>query len=352
MLGVVGLVVTLVLVACDATEPSSTRPRSTTSTTEAETATTAREPATYHVSTSGDDDGGGSEAQPWRTLQHALEALHPGDTLVVAGGTYRERLRDIHVRRGRDDAPITVEAAPGERPVVEGLLWLEDADHWTVRGINVTWSSRNKKSEHMVKLTGGEAWAFVDAEVWGARSYAAILVAGKPKDFRLSGLYVHDTHKANGRNEDHLLYLNCGRGGGVVERSVLANSPNGRAVKVGPGDKDGDEVGNITIRYNTMYRNLGPSNIQLAWSVSDVDISRNVMVDPAEDRANVTAFDLDGSGNRVHDNVGWGGARIVDDDRGLVDGGNVRLDPQLRDPASGDFHPMNARAAAYGRYGD
>ena len=320
-----------------------------------ESTTTAPPPTTAptitrHVSLAGDDGGDGTAARPWRTLQHSFESLQAGDTLAVGGGTYKERLRDLELRGGSAERPIVVEPVAGERVVIEGLLWLEDADHWTVRGINVTWSGENRKSEHMVKLTGGTRWSFVDAEVWDARSFAAILVAGEAKDYRLSGLYVHDTHKSNGRNEDHLIYLNSGTGGGVVERNVLANSPNGRAIKIGPGEKNDGDVANVTIRYNTMYRNLGPSNIQLAWNVSDVEIYRNVFVEPEPDRANVTAFELSGDGNVVRDNVGWGGATVVDAAKGMRDaGGNVVVDPLLADPDNGDFTVTSEQAKAYGK---
>ena len=44
--------------------------------------------ATYYVSTSGDDGWVGSQAQPWRTLQHAVDSISGGDTILVANGTY------------------------------------------------------------------------------------------------------------------------------------------------------------------------------------------------------------------------------------------------------------------------
>src|SRR5258706_9159139 len=44
--------------------------------------------ATYHVSTSGDDAAAGSDAAPWRTIQHAANVATPGDTVVVEPGTY------------------------------------------------------------------------------------------------------------------------------------------------------------------------------------------------------------------------------------------------------------------------
>jgi hypothetical protein len=276
--------------------------------------------------------GDGSSERPFSTLRAGFEALRPGDQLVVGAGTYDEELVDLQIRAGTEAAPIDVVAAPGARPVLQGLLWLEGADWWRIRGLNVTWADRSRKDQHMVKLTGGAHWVFADAEVWGARSFAAILVAGDPVDFALRDLYVHDTRPSNGDSQDHLIYLNAGTGGGTVEGCLLVNSPNGRAIKVGPASKDGSPVGNIVIRGNTMVRNLGPSSIQLAWRTSNVVMERNVMVETRPGRAAITGFHLDGSGNVARDNVAFAAASVVQPGVGIVDGGaNRMVDPGLDD---------------------
>lgn len=42
----------------------------------------------YHVDPDGSDSDPGTEADPWETLQHAVDAVGPGDTIVVHPGTY------------------------------------------------------------------------------------------------------------------------------------------------------------------------------------------------------------------------------------------------------------------------
>lgn len=305
----------------------------------------------YAVAPRGDDDATGTAEDPWQTLEHALGQLEPGDRLTVADGRYEEDI-DLQVEEGTRESPIQVVAAEGARPVVEGLLWLSDLSWWDVRGINVTWADRNDDDDHMVKLTDGEGWRFADAELWGAESYAALLVAGDPEDFMLSGLYVHDTKPSNDNNQDHLIYLNCGTGGGVLERSILAHSSNGRAVKVGTSSKGNGEVANIVIRYVTMVDNRGPSNVQLAWEASNITVENSILVGSAEGRSSVTAFDLEGENNVVRDSLSWDSARLIDDAPGLEDGGgNVRLDPDLSGPR-GDrpYYPREPRAQGFGRW--
>lgn len=81
------------------------------------------------VAAPGATGGDGSEQAPWSDLDHALRALGPGDTLLLRGGTYRQRLTRTIFAPGRPDRPITVRAYPGERPVIQGLLETRQADH-------------------------------------------------------------------------------------------------------------------------------------------------------------------------------------------------------------------------------
>jgi hypothetical protein len=191
--------------------------------------------------------------------------------------------------------------------------------------------------------------------VWGAESYAAVLVAGTPSAWALRRLYVHDTADAavtgHGVNQDHLVYVNAGAGGGVLERSLLVRSPNGRAVKLGPPACGAGVTANVVVRYVTMVDNLGPSNVQASCEARDNRIERNLMVRPAAGRANVTGFSLTGAGNVAVDNVGWGSAAVADTAAGIVDGGgNLLRDPRFVDEAAGDYRPLDDVAGAYGAF--
>ena len=107
-------------------------------------------------------------------------------------------------------------------------------------------------------------------------------------------------------------------------------------------------MANITIRNNTMINNLGPSNVQLVWGVSNVRIERNLMVGVHEGRANVTTYELSGTGNTVADNVGWGSAGVLEPDAGMRDGGgNLWIDPLITGPDD-DYRPTLDEAQPYG----
>ncbi len=317
---------------------------------ESSTTTAIKVPAAtvLHVDPSSAAAGDGSIDRPFNELAVALQSLTAGQTLIVHGGTYTEqiKLRDIGV--GTVDEPIVVRAADGELPLIVGLLWLSGLEHWTIEGINVTWDDkRNSNDQHMVKLDGGSNWQFSDAEIWGARSFAAILVSGLPENFELSGLYVHDTIPANDRNQDHLIYLNSGTHGGLIERNLLVGSENGRAIKIGPEAPDGDWVGNLLIRYNTMVDNRGPSNVQLAWRTTGVTLENNLMVGAHANRANVTTFELSGGSNVVRNNAGWDSIGVLESHINVEDGGgNVHTDPMFSD--DGTYRPTNPDLEDFG----
>lgn len=274
-----------------------------------------------HVDPAGRDDGVGSSKDPWRTLSAAFARLEPGDRLVVHQGEFEEDLAPV-VRPGTAERPVSVVAADGATPRVRGLVRLRDPDHWDISGLGVRWRPGTAPSEHMVKVTGGAHWTWRDAEFSGARSYAALLVAGQPSDFRLLRLHVRDTWPTNGTNQDHLVYLNCGTGGGLVQDCELVNSPNGRGVKIGGATSTAPRVANLVLRGNTMRDNLGPSNIQFAWAVADVLVERNLMVRPARSRHNVTFHEVRATRIIVQNNEGRECAGICDwSEPGVVDGG-------------------------------
>jgi hypothetical protein len=68
----------------------------------------------------GSDANPGSEARPWRSIQHGVNQLRPGDTLVLHGGVYYEHVQLS--RRGSSDRWITIRSYPGELVVLDGGL--------------------------------------------------------------------------------------------------------------------------------------------------------------------------------------------------------------------------------------
>lgn len=72
--------------------------------------------AERHVAVGGNDGNPGSQAQPWASLQHAVDQARPGDVIYVHQGYY---VGCRITRSGRPEAWISLKAAPGEKVVID-----------------------------------------------------------------------------------------------------------------------------------------------------------------------------------------------------------------------------------------
>jgi len=64
------------------------------------------------------DENPGTAGKPLKTISKAASVVQPGDTILVKGGTYRERV--TFKTSGKPEQRITLKAAPGERVVING----------------------------------------------------------------------------------------------------------------------------------------------------------------------------------------------------------------------------------------
>ena len=125
-------------------------------------------PAVLVVAPSGGD---------FTSVQAALDAAQPGDSVRVRAGVYAETV--VFPRGGAPGAPIALEAWPGEQPVLDGgggpgpdLLRIDDASHVRVLGL---------------ELRG----------LRGVRDGSGIRVTGAATDVVLRGNRIHDLRGRN-----------------------------------------------------------------------------------------------------------------------------------------------------------
>jgi parallel beta-helix repeat protein len=104
--------------------------------------------ATYYVATNGNDTFNGSSANPWATLQHAVETIAPGDTILVRSGTYAGcRIRNsgsvsLPKTLARDAGATVVINTPGPQNSHTSLIEIENGSgsevtDWIVDGFEV-----------------------------------------------------------------------------------------------------------------------------------------------------------------------------------------------------------------------
>lgn len=96
----------------------------------------------FYVRPSGDDSGSGTQAQPFATVGRGLDALGPGDTLLIGAGVYHEGDFCPEVPATPND-PVTIRNVPGERPVLDGdyrrwqFVELVEQDGFVFRGLRM-----------------------------------------------------------------------------------------------------------------------------------------------------------------------------------------------------------------------
>jgi len=129
--------------------------------------------ASFYVSTNGNDSNLGTQAAPWRTVQHAADTARAGSTVNVGGGVYEE-LVTIKASGNATDGYITFRSNPGETAIL-------DAGHFTPSGRQAVLTIHNQS---YIKIEGFEIRNFHTAEhrlvplgisVMGAGSHIELL---------------------------------------------------------------------------------------------------------------------------------------------------------------------------------
>ena len=96
------------------------------------------ESTTYYVDRAhpqASDSNPGTEALPWKTIQHAANVAVAGDTVLVKAGTYPERVTPAH--SGSQGMRITFQALP-RRSVTMWGFYTYGSDFLTIQGFNIT----------------------------------------------------------------------------------------------------------------------------------------------------------------------------------------------------------------------
>jgi hypothetical protein len=88
----------------------------------------SRAPRTLYVSTKGSNQSSGDSAHPFKTIQYAVRQAQAGDTVLIQGGTYYERVIGIH-NSGTATQPITIKATAGKKVIIDHGLQVANWKH-------------------------------------------------------------------------------------------------------------------------------------------------------------------------------------------------------------------------------
>ena len=214
---------------------------------------------TYFVAANGNDHRDGTTiARAWGTLQHAVETIHPGDTIKVENGTYR----GFQISNsGTIYKPMTITADTGAHVVINS-------------------PGLKNKLGSLVEVNNPNVtvgyWIIHGLEVAGSRVRSGIDVRNAT-NIILDGNYVHD-NRGWGIYESNV-------DNSTITRNHVANSFGQSGIfLIGSGD-------NNTITYNEVDHS----------HASGISLS----ADLAQGGKGYTTGDLIAQ-NKIHDNVGVG----------------------------------------------
>jgi len=226
--------------------------------------------AEYYVAADGDDNNPGSEQAPWRTIQHAVEQMTPGDTVLIKSGTYDgARLENSGVA----DGPLTLKAAPGATVIINGpgpqnkhqsALEIENWDtpvaYWIIEGLEVTgapgWG---------IDIRGGEDNHAHHITVRSNHVHNNGLGAGRTGIFAAFTDDVLIENNETHHNGEHGIYVNNSSDRFIIRNNRSHHNANCGIHLNGDADMGGDGImsdGQVT--GNTIYDNgTGGSGINM-----------------------------------------------------------------------------------------
>jgi hypothetical protein len=95
----------------------------------------------YYVSTSGSDGNSGTLSQPWKTIQHAVDSVSPGDTIFILEGTYNESVKVQ--KSGTSAKPIRLTNYNDQSVTINGgsnpalTPYKQRPQYWIVEGLKL-----------------------------------------------------------------------------------------------------------------------------------------------------------------------------------------------------------------------
>ena len=292
------------------------------------------------------DSNPGSEARPWRTIQHAAEVARPGDTVYVKAGTYDPF--EV-VWSGTKGAPIVFAAYPGDEhdaiidgsgTSVRGAIEVRGESHVTIAGFRIQnapvdgiFVEGSKAGARNIDILGNQVDTTGNSGI-----YAAGLVMGQTIgvdeyrlfDVRIEGNEVTNTNTPSGGNEA----ISVGGGlDGFVIRGNWVHHSDQYGIDAKFGARNGEIVGNLVhdIEKHGIYLDSNSrtiANIDIHHntvfnSTNGIVLARESARDPK--RPNIQNVDI--HDNDVHSNAKYGVLlykHVRDNQTGLFDDVEIR----------------------------
>ena len=303
-----------------------------------------------------------------RSLAGRLQALRPGDTLVLGPGVYNVGYTRPNVWSGTAQRPIVIRTSNPGRTLIKGQLKLWDANYWQLRNIRI---QATVKGSEALYMGGGRGWVVAGGEFFGGRAtgaYANVAIGSgnysQPAAFRFTANCVHGAGRTARENQDHNIYVNFlgSRGtSGSIDHNVIFDHPNGAGVKLGAGGQPNARgPWNVRVTSNTVSN--GGRQILMHGNIRGNVVQGNLLAFSTKHfqklpkTTAIYANMLTTKTNRIAHNYVYASDFVAfDPDKRLVNAGDNRKrgNPVFNGMGTcGVYKAKAGSAQAYGRYGN
>ncbi len=215
---------------------------------------------------------------PSDDIEAMINALGPGDELVLSGGMYTLTERFSFAIAGTENAPIIIRAAEGETPHLhrpnasQNIIDIDDAEYVTIRGIEFSGGSAG------IRISGARSLSIEECEVHDTGDVA---VRANDSGVTYESLRILRNHIHHTNNTGEGMYLGCNAGGCEVVSSLIEGNyihhTNQASVSQGDGIELKEGSFDNVIRDNVIHDTNYPCILTYASNGAPNVIERNVM---------------------------------------------------------------------------
>jgi F5/8 type C domain/Right handed beta helix region/Protein of unknown function (DUF1565) len=311
-----------------------------------------------YVATNGSDANPGTIDRPWRSITKALTAAVPGNRILVRAGTYAGTLGAgpsvggpgpaVYASpKGTASAPITLEAYPGERPVIAAMVSLPSPQWFRMSGFVIDGANAPAGAEGVsLGNTSGAAPSHVEISYNEIRNFrpasthAQGVLHYSGSDTALVGNRIH--HVGAQRFYDHGIYLKAGRRV-VVANNVIWDITGGYGLHIW-GDFDDSWVINNTV-YASAASGFTIGGNSDRGRPDRIVTANNILAGhsgTADGHQGYAAKEYQpGSGDSTRHNLGWANARSAPWQLSAAGPSDNRTaDPRFASTSARDLRPL------------
>lgn len=287
----------------------------------------------YYVAVNGSDSDDGSSNAPWRTVQHGVNQLSPGDTLNIRSGTYREEV--TATINGTADKKIYIKGASFQTTFLDGntvardLFFLENSSYVEISnlaflrapraGVRLSYSD-NILIWNCVFADHGRWGVFTDfsnyttiqnCEAYGSVAEHGIYISNSSDNASIRNNFVHHNYASGVQiNADPSMGGDGISSGCLIENNVIYENGIGGGAAINLAS-----VRNSTIQNNVIYHNYAggiaawDDGQGLQWGSKNLTIIHNTVYFRSFEGRWALSLKNGSSDGRVNNNIFAGGAR-------------------------------------------